>query len=436
MFKGVIQFGLVTVGCRLYLAVDPHSTGAHLLHAECLGRIQQKTWCPHCEREITRPETVRGFPIGDGRYVTITDDEFATLPVETLHAIKVAHFVTLAEAATLETWSRQPYYLAPEDLGRRAFALLCATLEETGLAAIAKLTIREREHVATIRVLGDGLLLTTLAWPEEIRPIESLDLPSHAEVPDAELKLARDLVLCDAAALRAGGVPGRVRGCAPATRRVQGRRCGIRAAGRSPVGRHRRPDGRPPGERRCRRVRERRRPQAGACPQGGADPQGPGKPDRRAGARCVGRARNDRNVGHDRHGRHRRDPGGVVGSLASQPPHWSPPMPEPRRSDPPQTPAPLARWDDDGSAHPDLVWWAQLDERYLVEAVRAGTPGRADLRIYDHLRADALVASHPVAMTGDATFGPSLGDIVAWQRLAIATVDGQSRAVTQKGDPQ
>lgn len=195
MFKGVIQFGLVTVGCRLYLAVDPHTTGAHLLHTECLARIQQRTWCPHCDRDITRAETVRGFEIGDGRYVTVTDEEFATLPVETLHAIKVEHFVTLAEASKLEMWSRQPYYLAPEDLGRRAFALLCATLEETGLAAIAKLTIREREHVATIRVLDDGLLLTTLAWPEQIRPIASLDLPSHAEVPEAELKLARDLVL-------------------------------------------------------------------------------------------------------------------------------------------------------------------------------------------------------------------------------------------------
>lgn len=97
-------------------------------------------------------------------------------------------------------------------------------------------------------------------------------------------------------------------------------------------------------------------------------------------------------------------------------------------------PTPLARWDDDSSSHPDLIWWAQLDQRYLVEAVRAGTPGRADLRIYDHEHGSALVARHPVALEGDATYGPSIGDVVAWQRLATTTVDGLQEAAAQQGD--
>lgn len=100
------------------------------------------------------------------------------------------------------------------------------------------------------------------------------------------------------------------------------------------------------------------------------------------------------------------------------------------------SPSPLARWDDPDSSHPDLVWWAQLDRRYLVEAVRAGTPGRADLRIFDHERGSALVATHPVALEGDATYGPSVGDVVAWQRLATATVDGRKEAAEQEGDPK
>jgi DNA end-binding protein Ku len=127
--------------------------------------------------------------------VTVTEEEFGALPVKTLHTIDVAQFVAAPVAAHLEIFARQPYYLAPEALGRRAYGLLCATLEDTGLAAIAKIAIRDREHVATVRPLGDGLLLTTLAWPQEVRPISQLDLPAHSDVPPAELRLARDLVM-------------------------------------------------------------------------------------------------------------------------------------------------------------------------------------------------------------------------------------------------
>jgi DNA end-binding protein Ku len=195
MYKGALQFGLVTVPIRLYLATDPPASGAHLLHADCLGRIAQRTWCPSCNRKLARAELVRGFEVSPGRHVAVTDEEYASLPVRTLHTIEIVQFVATAEAVRLGSWARQPYYLAPEALGRRAFALLCAALEDAGLAAVAKLTIRDREHLATVRPLDDGLLLTTLAWPAEIRSVGELDLPSHADLPEAELRLARDLVL-------------------------------------------------------------------------------------------------------------------------------------------------------------------------------------------------------------------------------------------------
>lgn len=195
MSRAVVQFGLVAVPCKLYLAADPGDSGIHLLHRDCLSRIQQKLCCPRCSCEVTRADTIRGYPVGGGRYVVITDDEWAALCGERLGVIAVEYFVTLAEAARLEVYARQTYYLAPDGLGGHSFALLCATLEDTGLAAVARLAIRERTHLATIRVLENGLLLTTLAWPEEIRPIADLDLPSHASLPATELKLARQLVL-------------------------------------------------------------------------------------------------------------------------------------------------------------------------------------------------------------------------------------------------
>lgn len=195
IWKGAIQFGLVVIPCKGYLGSDPPATGAHLLHAPCHGRVQQRLWCPTCEVDATRSETERGFEVAPDRWVVVSDAELETLPVRTLHAVDVLQFVPLAEAARLETWPRQTYYVAPEPLGRQAYALLRATLEDAGLVALSKIAIRDREHLATLRPLEDGLVLTTLAWPDEVRPISSLDLPPRTAVPEAELALARQLVL-------------------------------------------------------------------------------------------------------------------------------------------------------------------------------------------------------------------------------------------------
>jgi DNA end-binding protein Ku len=194
MWKGVIEFALVAIPVRVYLGADPHTSGAHLLHEPCRSRLQQRLWCPACGVDVARTDTVRGFEVAPDRWVMISDEEFDSLPVRTLHTIEVIQFVPAADAARLETWSRQPYYVAPERLGWSPFALFRATLEDTDLVAIAKIAIRDREHLATVRPLDDGLVLTTLAWPDEIRPIASLDLPPRAAVSEAELGLARQLV--------------------------------------------------------------------------------------------------------------------------------------------------------------------------------------------------------------------------------------------------
>lgn len=194
MWKGVIQFGLVTCPVRVHLGQDSPASGAHLLHASCRSRVHQRTWCAACDVEVSRTDMLRGFEVARDRWVALDDDDLSGLRVKTQHTIEVAHFVPLGDAADLETHSRQPYYLAPEPLGRRTFALLAAALAETGLAGVAKITIRDREHLATVRPRGDGLVLTTLAWPEEIRPIESLDLPARDGVPETELRLAADLL--------------------------------------------------------------------------------------------------------------------------------------------------------------------------------------------------------------------------------------------------
>jgi hypothetical protein len=82
---------------------------------------------------------------------------------------------------------------------------------------------------------------------------------------------------------------------------------------------------------------------------------------------------------------------------------------------------PMARWDQPDWVDPMLVWWAVLDERYLVEVVRARDSGQ--LRLFDHQRADHVLFCSEVGLVGDAQFGPDIADVAAWQATAIAVVD-------------
>jgi hypothetical protein len=96
---------------------------------------------------------------------------------------------------------------------------------------------------------------------------------------------------------------------------------------------------------------------------------------------------------------------------------------------------PLAIWDDDDCSHPRLVWWAQLDGRYLVEVARSAGPGcRAHLRLFDHDRDDLPLSDQVVELADDAMHGPAVEDVAAWQATAIGLVDAiEARKGSRRG---
>ena len=194
MWTGTISFGLVSVPCRCYLAVDAVETGAHLLHVDCLGRVQSKTWCPTCEVTISRAETTHGFEVGTDRYVTVSTEEYEALPVSSLRQVSLDRFVDLTEARSITRFARATHYLEPEPLGRRAFALLHDVMESGGVIGIGKVSFRSREHLAAIEPFGRTMLLTTLAWPQEVRAVSDLDVGDPVEIPGRERQLAQQLV--------------------------------------------------------------------------------------------------------------------------------------------------------------------------------------------------------------------------------------------------
>ena len=196
MWKGAIQFGLVTIPVKLYLATESRAgVSFHMLHDKDKARINMKIWCPEDEEIIPRTDTVKGYEYAPDRYVVITDEDLEKLPLKTVRSIEIEQFVDATEAETNTKFVKQAYYLEPDRVGRKAFQLLKEVLQDKGLTAICKIVIRDREALAALDPFENTMLLSTLYWPDEIRALGELDLPEEeSEIKPAEKKMAAQLI--------------------------------------------------------------------------------------------------------------------------------------------------------------------------------------------------------------------------------------------------
>jgi DNA end-binding protein Ku len=196
MWRGAIQFGLVTIPVKLYLATESGGIGFNLLHQKDLSRIQMKIYCPEDDEVIPRSETVRGYEWSKGKYVVVTEEDLESVPLKTVRSIEIEAFVDEDQAEEKGTrFVKQAYYLEPDEIGRKAFYLLRSVLTETGKTAICKIVLKDREQLAALNPFSKTMLLTTLHWPDEIRSLEELNLPEdEIEIKPTERKMAEQLV--------------------------------------------------------------------------------------------------------------------------------------------------------------------------------------------------------------------------------------------------
>jgi len=196
MWKGAIQFGLVTIPVKLYLATESRAgVSFNLLHKEDLSRIQMKIFCPVEEEVIPRTETVKGYEYGPDQYVVISDEDLESLPLKTVRSIEIEQFVESERAEANTRFVKQAYYVEPDKIGRKAFGLLKSVLIDKGLTAVCKVVIKDREALAALNPFDKTMLLSTLYWPDEIRALGELDLPEEeAEIKPAEKQMAEQLI--------------------------------------------------------------------------------------------------------------------------------------------------------------------------------------------------------------------------------------------------
>jgi DNA end-binding protein Ku len=196
MWRGAIQFGLVTIPVKLYLATESTSIGFNMLHASCLNRIQMKIYCPYHDEVIPRSDTVRGYEWSKGKYVVISEEDLESVPLKTVRAIEIEKFVEAGEAEdSAARFVKQEYYLEPDEIGRKAFYLLKDVLADGGKTAICKIVLKDREQLAALSPYASTMLLTTLHWPDEVRSLDELTLPEDGiEIKASERKMAEQLV--------------------------------------------------------------------------------------------------------------------------------------------------------------------------------------------------------------------------------------------------
>jgi DNA end-binding protein Ku len=192
VWKGYISFGLVSVPVRLYAAAREEHVSFNQIHEPCGSRIKQQIFCPTCERVVERSELTKGYQVDRDAYVLVNNEELKTLQAESSEAMEITQFVSLSEVDPI--YYESSYYSAPEDPGRRAYGLLLQAMEKLNVAAIAKVTLNQREQIVLMRPYHNGIVLHTLYFASEVREVAEYGKTEKMTLQKPEIELAEQFI--------------------------------------------------------------------------------------------------------------------------------------------------------------------------------------------------------------------------------------------------
>ncbi|QRG65558.1 Ku protein [Brevibacillus choshinensis] len=194
VWKGSISFGLVNIPVKMFTATEERDIRFRQLHKECHTPIKYTKMCPHCQRELEASEIVRGYEYEKGHFVIIDDSDLEAITPETRRAIEILDFVDLKDIDPI--YFDKSYFLSPQETGDKAYSLLRAAMEETGKIAVAQVTMRNRQSLAVVRLYEHCIMLETIFYPDEVRPVSQVPaLPDfNVALSENELKMATELI--------------------------------------------------------------------------------------------------------------------------------------------------------------------------------------------------------------------------------------------------
>jgi DNA end-binding protein Ku len=193
IWSGAISFGLVNVPVRMYSAIDEHKLHFHYLHEKDDSRIGYEKICKKEEKPVPDDEIVKAFEYSKGEYVYMSDEDFETAGAEAegFKTIDIRDFVPYDDIDPI--YFERTYYLGPAQGGEKVYSLLLKAMEDSGLAAIAKYVMRDKQHLGCLRIREGVITLEKMYFADEIRPIDEIK-PKKARVSKDELRMAQQLI--------------------------------------------------------------------------------------------------------------------------------------------------------------------------------------------------------------------------------------------------
>jgi DNA end-binding protein Ku len=192
IWKGAINFGLVNIPVGLYSATRPgNQVKLRMLRDTDQSPIKYKRVAEADEKEVDWEHIVKGYEYDKGNFVVLTKDDLDKVNVASNQTVDIREFVDLAKIDPM--FFDEPYFLAPEKGGEKAYSLLREALEKSGKVGIAKVVIKTREHLAAVKPMGNALILELMHFPDELADPNELNLPK-TEPGKKELAMAEQLI--------------------------------------------------------------------------------------------------------------------------------------------------------------------------------------------------------------------------------------------------
>jgi DNA end-binding protein Ku len=192
MWKGSLAFGLVNIPIELYTATRDHRPKFRLLHAKDEAPVRYERVCQSEGKPVGWEDLVKGYEYEKGQFVVITKDDFKTAALEKTKTIDILDFVDPAEVD--ERYFETPYYLQPGKGADRAYALLREAIRDSGRIGIAKVILRDAQHLAAVEAIGNAMVLTMMRFADELADLNEFRFPKAEGIRPAELNMARQLI--------------------------------------------------------------------------------------------------------------------------------------------------------------------------------------------------------------------------------------------------
>jgi DNA end-binding protein Ku len=194
VWKGQLRLSLVSIPVEIHSA---RKTGARVsfrqIHGPSGKPVRYEKTVPGIG-PVKSEEILKGYEVSDDEYLLIEPDEVDAIRLETKKTLELVQFVGACEIPPL--YFDRPYYILPtDDLAEEAYRVVRDALRKSEKVGLAQLTMRGKEHLCAIKPCGDGLLLETLLYADELRDADPLFSTVKDDVSDAELlSVATELI--------------------------------------------------------------------------------------------------------------------------------------------------------------------------------------------------------------------------------------------------